>query len=79
MDFLMGQLESFAEFLKAASIILATIGFLGLGMMYVLSPVPVFADWKANHPKAFSQVVTGLVILAFAGGTGIATVLSGAL
>lgn len=76
MDVIMDKLTELQEGLKAASIIVATIGFLGLGMMYVLSPIPVFADWKANHPKAFSQVVTGLVILVFAAGTGLAAILA---
>jgi hypothetical protein len=75
MDLIIGYLEDFKDALLLASVTIATLGFLGLGMMYLLSPIPVLAEWRTNNPKAFSQVTIGLIILIFASGASIAGLL----
>lgn len=50
----------------------AVIGFLGVGAMYLLSSIPVVSEWKTGNPKAFSNVIIGLVLMMFAGGGGVA-------
>jgi len=44
------------------------IGCIGIGMMYVLSPVPVIAQWKQQNPTAFTALFIGIIILIAAGG-----------
>ena len=46
--------------------IVAVIGFVGLGIMYMGSSLPIIADWKRDNPKAASQVVIGLLFVVFA-------------
>jgi len=46
----------------------AVIGFIGLAIMYLGSSVPLIATWKAENPKASSQVVIWLLLLVFVGG-----------
>ncbi len=46
--------------------IVAVIGFLGLGIMYLGSSWPIIADWKRDNPKAANQVVIGLLFVIFA-------------
>jgi len=61
--------------LLAVSGSLAVIGFLGVGAMYLMSSLPVVSEWKQNNPKAFNNVVIGLVLVMFAGGGGVAVLL----
>jgi hypothetical protein len=35
------------------------------------SPLPIVSDWKANNPKAFTNVSIGLVLVVFAAGGGV--------
>jgi hypothetical protein len=53
----------------------AVIGFLGVGMMYALSAIPVVSQWKQDNPRAFGTTITGLLILAFAGTGGVGVIL----
>ncbi len=53
----------------------AVIGFLGVGMMYALSAIPLVAQWKQDNPRAFGTTVMGLLILAFAGTGGVGVIL----
>ena len=46
--------------------LVAVIGFIGLGVMYMSSSWPIIGDWKKENPKAASQVVMGLVFVVFA-------------
>lgn len=70
------QFVSDAEaLLLAISGSLAVIGFLGVGAMYLLSAIPVVSEWKQSNPKAFSNVVIGMVLMIFAGGGGVALLL----
>jgi hypothetical protein len=53
----------------------AVIGVLGLGIMYLGSPLPLVSQWKQEHPKAFNDVTMGLIFLVLASGGGIAALL----
>jgi hypothetical protein len=53
----------------------AVIGVLGLGIMYLGSPLPLVSQWKQEHPKAFNDVTLGLIFLVLASGGGIAALL----
>jgi hypothetical protein len=75
MDAIVDFIGSVETLLLSVAGSLAVIGVIGVATMYLLSPWPVFADWKANNPKAFSTVVTGLVLMIFAGGGGVALIL----
>ena len=75
MDAIISFIESIKTTMMTITGSVAVIGLLGLAAMYLLSPIPVFADWKANNPKAFSTVVTGLLIAIFAGSGGVAVLL----
>jgi hypothetical protein len=75
MDAVVNFIQDVEQVLLTVAGSLAVIGVIGVAAMYLLSPWPVFADWKANNPKAFSTVVTGLVLMIFAGGGGVALVL----
>jgi type IV secretory pathway VirB2 component (pilin) len=46
--------------------IVAVIGFVCLGIMYMGSTLPIISDWKRDNPKAASQVVIGLLFVVFA-------------
>ena len=46
--------------------VIAIIGFIGLGIMYLGSSWPIIGDWKRDNPKAANYVVMGLVFVIFA-------------
>jgi hypothetical protein len=46
--------------------LIAAIGFIGLGVMYMASSWPLIGDWKKDNPKAANQVVMGLLFVIFA-------------
>lgn len=46
--------------------LIAVIGFIGLGVMYMGSSWPIIGDWKKDNPKAANQVVVGLLFVIFA-------------
>ena len=46
--------------------LVAVIGFIGLGVMYMGSSWPILGDWKKDNPKAANQVVVGLLFVVFA-------------
>ena len=46
--------------------LVAVIGFIGLGVMYMSSSWPIIGDWKKDNPKAANQVVVGLLFVIFA-------------
>lgn len=75
----MDQIVAFFEDVESTMLLVAgsaaVIGFLGVGMMYALSAVPIVANWKADNPRAFATTVTGLLILAFAGTGGVSVLL----
>ena len=75
-----GQIEGF--FASVESIMMtiaasaAVIGFIGLGILYVLGHMPVVSTWKQKNPDAASQVTMGLIILIFVGSGAMAAMLS---
>lgn len=46
--------------------LVAVVGFIGLGVMYMSSSWPIIGDWKKENPKAANQVVMGLIFVIFA-------------
>jgi len=46
--------------------LVAVIGFIGLGIMYLGASLPLIGDWKKDNPKAANQVVIGLLFVIFA-------------
>lgn len=46
--------------------VVAIIGFIGLGIMYLGSSWPIVGDWKRDNPKAANYVVMGLIFVIFA-------------
>ena len=46
--------------------LVAVIGFIGLGVMYMSSSWPIIGDWKKDNPKAANQVIMGLIFVVFA-------------
>lgn len=46
--------------------LVAVIGFIRLGVMYMGSSWPLIGDWKRDNPKAANQVVMGLIFVIFA-------------
>jgi len=54
---------------------MAVIGVLGLSFMYLGSSLPLVAQWKQEHPKAFNDVTLGLIFLVVASSGGIAALL----
>ena len=70
MDAIVGFFKDVEDTLLIVASSAAVIGFLGLGMMYALSSLPIVSTWKQDNPRAFTSVVTGLGILAFAGSGG---------
>jgi hypothetical protein len=75
----MEQIKTFVEdiqnLLLGISSMVAVIGILGLGMMYVGSSLPLISEWKQSNPKAFRDVTWGLIFLIFASGSGVAALL----
>ena len=74
------QIESFfadvENIMMAVAASAAVIGFIGLGILYVLGHMPVVATWKQKNPDAASQVTMGLLILIFVGSGAMAAMLS---
>ncbi|MBZ0293816.1 MAG: hypothetical protein K8L99_14715 [Anaerolineae bacterium] len=61
--------QFFGDVQAAAQVIaplIAVIGFIGLGVMYMGSSWPIVGDWKKDNPKAANQVVMGLLFVIFA-------------
>ena len=75
-----GQVESFFAsvegIMMAIAASAAVIGFIGLGILYVLGHMPVVSTWKQKNPDAASQVTMGLIILIFVGSGAMAGMLS---
>jgi hypothetical protein len=75
-----GQVESFfasvESVMMAVAASAAVIGFIGLGILYVLGHMPIISTWKQKNPDAASQVTMGLIILIFVGSGGMAALLS---
>ena len=46
--------------------VVAVIGFIGLGIMYLGSSWPIIGDWKRDNPKASNYVIVGLLFVIFA-------------
>jgi hypothetical protein len=46
--------------------VVAVIGFIGLGIMYLGSSWPIIGDWKRDNPKASNYVILGLLFVIFA-------------
>ena len=51
---------------QAIAPVIAIIGFIGLGIMYLGSSWPIVGDWKRDNPKAANYVVMGLLFVIFA-------------
>ena len=70
MSGLTTEVEAFFNDLKALAQVIAPIvaflGFVGLGIMYMGSSIPIISDWKRNNPQASSQVVMGLIFVLLA-------------
>ena len=77
MDVVQQWVDSFKALLLSISGAMAVIGLLGLGMMYVSSSIPLLRDWKESHPKAFNDVVVGLIILTAVSSGAITALLPG--
>jgi phage-related minor tail protein len=58
-----GDVQSAAQLIAP---LVAVIGFIGLGVMYMASSWPIIGDWKKDNPKAANQVVIGLLFVIFA-------------
>ena len=75
-----GQIEGFFAsvegIMMAIAASAAVIGFIGLGILYVLGHMPVVSSWKQKNPDAASQVTMGLIILIFVGSGAMAALLS---
>jgi hypothetical protein len=76
MQYIETMLNDALSTMMTLAILCASLGFLGAGMMYVLSPIPVLAQWKANNPQAFNNVMIGLAIIGFAASGGVAAILA---
>ena len=61
--------------LLAVSGSVAVIGVIGLAFMYLGSSLPLLSQWKQEHPKAFNDVMLGLIFLVIASGGGVAAIL----
>ncbi len=77
MDILKTWVDDFKALLLSISGAMAVIGLLGLGMMYVSSSIPLLREWKESHPKAFNDVVIGLIILTLVASGAVASLLPG--
>ena len=75
-----GQIEGFFASVEGIMMTIAAsaavIGFIGLGILYVLGHMPVVSTWKQKNPDAASQVTMGLIILIFVGSGAMAAMLS---
>jgi hypothetical protein len=60
---LFGDIQTAAQTIAP---LVAVIGFIGLGVMYMGSSWPIIGDWKKDNPKAANQVVIGLMFVIFA-------------
>jgi type IV secretory pathway VirB2 component (pilin) len=64
------QIELFFNDIKTLMQVIAPIvaflGIVGLGLMYMGSSLPLISDWKRNNPQAASQVVMGLFFVLIA-------------
>ncbi len=69
-----GWFEDFRELAQIIAPIIAFLGFVGLGIMYLGSSLPVISTWRQNNPQAVTQVVMGLFFVIIA--SGIASVIS---
>jgi hypothetical protein len=61
--------DLFTDILTTAQTIapvVAVIGFIGLGIMYLGSSWPIIGDWKRDNPKASNYVIVGLLFVIFA-------------
>ena len=52
--------------LQVIAPIIAFLGTVGLGIMYMGSSMPILSDWKRNNPQAASSVVMGLIFVLLA-------------
>jgi hypothetical protein len=75
LDVIQDFIRELESTLLAVAGSMAVIGVLGLGMMYLGSPLPLISQWKQEHPKAFNDVTLGLIFLVLASGGGIAALL----
>ncbi len=71
MDAIRAAIENFQDLMLAVAGSIAVIGVLGLAFMYLGSPLPLISDWKQNNPKAFTNVTIGLILVVFASGGGV--------
>lgn len=71
MDAIRGFITDVQDLLLAIAGSVAVIAVLGLAFMYLGSSLPIVSDWKANNPKAFTNVSIGLFLLVFAAGGGV--------
>jgi hypothetical protein len=61
--------DLFTDILTTAQTIapvVAVVGFIGLGIMYLGSSWPIIGDWKRDNPKASNYVIVGLLFVIFA-------------
>ncbi len=75
MDAIRAAIENLQDLLLAVAGSVAVIGVLGLAFMYLGSPLPLISDWKQNNPKAFTNVSIGLILVVFAAGGGVLTLI----
>ncbi len=75
MDAIQNFIQNLETTMLAVAGSFAVIGVLGLGLMYVGSSLPLIAQWKQDHPKAFNDVTLGLIFLVVASGGGVAAIL----
>jgi hypothetical protein len=75
MDQIKDFVQDIQDLLLGISSMVAVIGILGLGMMYMGSSLPLISEWKQSNPKAFRDVTWGLIFLIFASGSGVAALL----
>lgn len=69
MDLAQAIQDLFTDILTTAQTIapvVAVIGFIGLGIMYLGSSWPIIGDWKRDNPKASNYVIVGLLFVIFA-------------
>ena len=59
-----GDFKTTMQFIAPIAVV---IGCIGIGLMYVLSPIPMVAQWKQQNPTAFSALFIGIFILIGAG------------
>lgn len=55
---------------------MAVIGVIGLGIMYLGSSLPLISDWKQSNPKAFTQVMWGLIFISVAGSGAVGAIIA---